>query len=195
MTTSLIEQEIQLLETFSKQGDSYTNNEGRYGWRNPIRSDTGDLLRCLTLSAAPRRTLEIGTGHGLSALYMVSGLSDHAQQHIDTIEFDADVARSSQARFDTCRAPVTVKQGEAVDVIGQLSGSYDMVFFDAQKNHYLRQLLALLERKLIGPGTVILADNVIDRRSECEDFLAWFGATPVDHYILRTECGLLVAHL
>ncbi|MFM7727311.1 MAG: O-methyltransferase, partial [Flavobacteriales bacterium] len=131
MTTPIIEKEIQLLETYSKQGDSYTNNEGRYGWRNPIRSDTGDLMRCLTISVGPKRTLEFGTGHGLSALYMVSGLADFSQQHIDTIEFDAEVAKSSQARFDACQAPVTVKSGEAMDVIAQLTGHYDMVFFDA----------------------------------------------------------------
>jgi len=195
MTTPQIENEIQLLETYSKKGESYTNNEGRYGWRNPIRSDTGDLMRCLTIATNPMRTLEFGTGHGLSTLYMVSGLHNHSTQHIDTIEFDADVSRSSQARFDACKTPVTVKQGEAMDVVATLEGHYDMVFFDAQKSHYHQQLLALVERKIIGKGTVILADNVIDRQEECQSFLDWFTNNSINHYILRTECGLLVAHL
>jgi predicted O-methyltransferase YrrM len=195
LTTPIIEQEIKLLETYSKQGDSYTNNEGRYGWRNPIRSDTGDLMRCLTISVQPRRTLEFGTGHGLSTLYMVAGLKSHTEQHIDSIEFDADVAKSSQERFNTCKAPVTVKAGEAMEVISQLQGHYDMVFFDAQKSHYHQQLLALLEKNLIGPGTVILADNVVDRQTECQNFLDWFTSNTINHYILQTECGLLVAHL
>jgi predicted O-methyltransferase YrrM len=195
MTTNIIEKEIQLLEAYSKQGESYTNNEGRYGWRNPIRSDTGDLMRCLSISIEPKRTLEFGTGHGLSTLYMVAGLKSHTEQHIDSIEFDADVAKSSQERFDQCHAPVTVKQGEAMEVIGNLDGHYDMVFFDAQKSHYHQQLMALLENKLIGAGTIILADNVVDRQSECQNFLDWFTANNINHYILQTECGLLVAHL
>lgn len=195
MTTPLIEKEIQLLETYSKQGESYTNNEGRFGWRNPIRSDTGDLMRCLTITVQPKRTLEFGTGHGLSTLYMVSGLANHHEQHIDTIEFDEGVAASSQQRFNQCQTPVTVKPGEAMHVISNLEGHYDMVFFDAQKSHYHQQLMGLLERNLIGKGTVILADNVVDRQSECQDFLDWFVNNNINHYILQTECGLLVAHL
>lgn len=195
MTTPLIKKEIELLENYSKQGESYTNNEGRYGWRNPIRSDTGDLMRCLTIAVNPKRTLEFGTGHGLSTLYMVAGLQSHTEQYIDTIEFDPDVAESSQERFNQCKVPVTVKQGEAMDVISTLQGHYDMVFFDAQKSHYHQQLIALMDGKHIGKGTVILADNVVDRQSECQNFLDWFVTNNINHYILQTECGLLVAHL
>ena len=195
MTTPLIEKEIQLLETYSKQGESYTNNEGRYGWRNPIRSDTGDLMRCLTIAVNPKRTLEFGTGHGLSTLYMVAGLQSHTEQHIDTIECEAGVAQSSQERFNNCKTPVTVRPGEAMEVIAGLEGHYDMVFFDAQKSHYHQQLMALLDKKLIGKGTVIMADNVVDREEECRNFLNWFIENNINHYILQTECGLLVAHL
>lgn len=195
MITPLIKKELELLETYSKQGESYTNSEGRYGWRNPIRSDTGDIMRCMTIAAHPSRTLEIGTGHGLSTLYIAAGLENPTEQHIDTLEFDADVASSSQERFDKCKVPVKVWQGDAIDAIAKLSGHYDLIFFDAQKNHYHSQLMALLERKLIGPGSVILADNVIDRQSECQDFLDWFNEQNINHYILQTECGLLVARL
>jgi predicted O-methyltransferase YrrM len=195
MTTPIIEKEIALLENYSKQGESYTNAEGRYGWRNPIRKDTGDLMRCLTIATNPTRTLEFGTGHGLSTLYMAAGLKDHSAASIDTIELSAEVAASSQARFDACNICVKVYQGEAMDIIPQLSGHYDMVFFDAQKSHYHQQMMGLLERKLVGPGTVILADNVVDRQSECQDFLDWFTHNNINHYILQTECGLLVAHI
>ena len=75
--------------------------------------------------------------------------------------------------------------GEAGEVIeNQLDSHYDLVFFDAQKSLYHGQLLALLEKGLIGPGTLLLADNVNDRRAECEAFVAWFA-----------EKGLLVCRL
>ena len=93
MTNPTIEAEIKMLETYSKQGESYTNSEGRYGLRNPIRSDTGDLMRCLTIAVSPARTLEFGTGHGLSTLYMASGLKDHTTNSIDTIELSEPVTK------------------------------------------------------------------------------------------------------
>jgi predicted O-methyltransferase YrrM len=94
-----------------------------------------------------------------------------------------------------CQVPVTVRCGEALTVIDGLAGRYDLVFFDAQKNQYQSQLERLLAKGLVGPGTVLLADNVIDRAEECADFLRWFIDREIPHHIIQTECGLLVAKL
>lgn len=193
MRTEKIEAAIAELETYAKHGESYTNADGRYGWHNPIRADTGGLLQALALTASPKRALEIGTAHGLSALYLVSGMPTGS--HLDTIEFHEEVGRNAQSLMDECEVPVKVLIGEARAVIAQLDAPYDLVFFDAQKNQYHPQLLDLLERKLIRPGTVLLADNVIDREEECRLFLDWFVEQGVEHHIVPTECGLLVARL
>ena len=191
-----VRQEIENLETYEKHGESYANADGRHGWRNPIREDTGAILESLTLAAAPKRILEIGTAHGLSALYFVAGLDDWSKAHIDTIEFHEEVAAATSERMKSLAVPVKVLCGEAGEVIeNQLDGHYDVVFFDAQKSLYHGQLLALLEKGLIGPGTLLLADNVNDRRAECEAFVAWFAEKGLLHRIIPTECGLLVCRL
>jgi len=189
--TDRIRQEIAHLESFSKRGESYSDGKGRYGWRNPIREDTGSLLTALVVAASPARMLEIGTAHGLSALYLVSGMSEGGVLH--TIEFDEAVATDTQRRMDACGVPVKVLCGEALQVIAGLEGRYDLVFFDAQKDQYLQQLQALLAGGRVGPGTTLLADNVTDRKAECQPFLDWISANGLRHQILPTECGLLVA--
>lgn len=191
--TERVRREIELLESYNKQGESYSDGKGRYGWRNPIRGDTGGLLQALVVAADPSRILEIGTAHGLSALYLISGARSGTT--MDTIEFDADVAVESQQRMDACNMPVNVCCGEALEVIEGLEGRYDLVFFDAQKNQYKPQLEKLLERGLAGSGTLLLADNVIDRAEECAEFLRWFMDRDIPHHIIGTECGLLVAKL
>jgi predicted O-methyltransferase YrrM len=191
--TERIRQEIEHLESFNKRGESYSDGKGRYGWRNPIREDTGALLTGIVVAASPARILEIGTAHGLSALYLYSGMSVGGVLH--TIEFDEAVAADSQQRMDACKVAVSVLCGEALQVISGLEGRYDLVFFDAQKDQYLAQLQALLARGLAGPGTVLLADNVIDRRDECGPFLDWIAAKGMRHQVLPTECGLLVAKI
>jgi len=143
---------------------------------------------------APSRVLEIGTGHGLSTLYLASGLIN-GYAHIDTLEFDSGVARSTQNRMILCGAPVKVWVGEASSTIPKLKTPYDVVFFDAQKDQYLNQLQLLITHKLLSENCLILADNVTDRRTECQPFLDWFTNEEVSHEILPTECGLLVAHL
>jgi predicted O-methyltransferase YrrM len=82
-----------------------------------------------------------------------------------------------------------------MEVISSLQGFYDLVFFDAQKDHYYKQLKSLISKKLIGKGTLILADNVIDRQTECQPFLDWFKINEMEHQIIPTECGLLIAQL
>jgi predicted O-methyltransferase YrrM len=191
----LLEDEISILEGYSKQGESYSDGQNRFGWRNPIRHDTGNILRILAMASKAGRILEIGTGHGLSTLYLASGLSSEKEWTFDTIELDAAVAGTTQERMDKLQLPVNVLQGDALDVIDQLSNTYQLVFLDAQKSHYHPQLLALLQKNLIGSGTILLADNVIDRQSECQSFLDWFVVHRKHHYILPTECGLLVAIL
>lgn len=191
--TERVRREIELLESYNKQGESYSDGRGRYGWRNPIRGDTGGLLQALVVAADPSRILEIGTAHGLSALYLISGARSGTT--MDTIEFDADVAVETQQRMDACNMPVNVCCGEALEVIEGLEGRYDLVFFDAQKNQYKPQLEKLLERGLAGSGTLLLADNVIDRAEECAEFLRWFIDRDIPHHIIGTECGLLVAKL
>jgi predicted O-methyltransferase YrrM len=149
----------------------------------------------ITSKASPKRVLEIGTAHGLSTLYLVCGLNNELNPTIDTIEFDGQVAESTQKRMTKLEVPVKVHHGEAMDVISSLTGYYDLVFFDAQKNHYYKQLRSLISKGLIGKGSVILADNVIDRQTECQPFLDWFTANDIRHEIIPTECGLLVAQL
>lgn len=191
----MLEEEISILEGYSKQGESYSDGQNRFGWRNPIRHDTGNLLRILAMSSRAGRVLEIGTGHGLSTLYLASGLAPDKTWQFDTIELDAVVAGTTQERMDKLQLPVKVWQGDALDVIHQLPHLYQLVFFDAQKSHYYPQLLALLQNNLVGACTVILADNVIDRQTECQPFLDWFADNQKHHYVLPTECGLLVGVL
>lgn len=139
--------------------------------------------------------MEIGTAHGLSTLYLVCGLNANKNPSIDTIEFDGPVAEATQKRMTNLKVPVKVHHGEAMEVISRLQGFYDLVFFDAQKDHYYKQLKSLISKNLIGKGTLILADNVIDRQTECQPFLDWFKVNEMEHQIIPTECGLLIAQL
>lgn len=179
------------LEAAPKQGESYTNANGRYGWRNPIRSDTGDLLYAIALANKPRRILEVGTAYGLSGMYLAAGLGQWGRML--SIEFHEEVAKIAQQNFDKAGLPVKVLSGDALAVLPTLAHCYDIVFLDAQKDQYVRYLDAMLKHGLVASGTIVLADNVIDRKEECQAFLD--RMKEYEHTIIPTECGLLVARL
>jgi len=195
MLSQIIENGIYKLEKLSKDGESYATSNGDFGWRNPIRKDTGRIIQSLVIATNPKNILEIGTAHGLSALYLYKGLRENSETTFDTIEFDVSVAKSTQEFFQNINVPINVHAGEAMEVIAKLNKKYDLVFFDAQKTHYGKQLNLLIEKQLLSSNCTILADNVIDRQDECKDFLDWFIINKINHTIIKTECGLLVANL
>lgn len=191
--TDRVQAVIDRLEAMSKQGESY-DEKGRHGWRNPIRQDTGPLLEALVLAAAPWLVLEIGTAHGLSGCYIARRIPDGGG--MASIEWDEPTAQEAQANFNEAGLPVKVHCGDAMKIIAEMAKArfperFNMVFLDANKSGYGEQFLKLKELNLLAPRCLIVADNVIDRASELQDFMELMKQ--YQHMVVPTECGLLVA--
>lgn len=121
--------------------------------------DIGRLLAALTAASGGRSVLEIGTFVGISAAWMERGL--HPEGHIDTLEFDEEVARDTTAWVASVglRDRVKVHVGPALETLGRLSdASYDICWIDADKTGYPDYLEHAI--RLVRPGGMILADNV-----------------------------------
>lgn len=187
--TKETQQVIDTLEVMPKHGTAY-DEKGRHGWRNPIRSDTGGLLRSLVIATGALRILEIGTAHGLSGCYLASALSSLGEMH--TIEWDEATAKEAQENFNKAGLPVKVYSGDALKIISELEGTFDFVFLDANKDGYLEQLNLLKKKGLLTNDVTIVADNVIDRATEMADFLSFMESSSE---IINTECGLLVGKM
>lgn len=184
-----IQKVIERLEQMPKQGESY-DQKGRHGWRNPIRSDTGPLLQSYVIAQNPKKILEIGTAHGLSACYLGTHLNGGS---IDTIEWDEETAKEAQRNLNEAGIKALVYIGDALQIIPRLQGPYQMVFLDANKDGYLEQIKLLKSSGLLSGNCLVLADNVIDRQKECQDFLDFMEKyNPIT---IPTECGLLVARV
>lgn len=181
-----MKQVIARLEEMPKQGVSY-DQKGRHGWRNPIRADTGSLLQSFVMARNPERILEIGTAHGLSACY----LGTHLKGTLDTIEWDEETANEAKINLIEAGIKARVYNGDALRIIPTLEGQYQLVFLDANKDGYLEQFQLLQAHNLLAENCLVLADNVIDRQKECQNFLDWM--VRYNSVVIPTECGLLVA--
>ena len=71
--------------------------------------------------------------------------------------------RIAQARRNFRQASmesrITLMEGDAGELLGQLSGSYDFIFMDAAKGQYLHWLPQILGR--MDEGAVLFSDNVL----------------------------------
>lgn len=104
--------------------------------------------------------LEIGcyTGYSAMAWHEATG---SLQSEIITLELDPKMIAASRRTFDKYHLNdrVTLIEGPAGDSIPRLTGQFDLVFVDANKDGYQDYVAKILDRKLLSPGGLILCDN------------------------------------
>jgi caffeoyl-CoA O-methyltransferase len=135
-----------------------------------ISAEDGRFLRLLIATGHTQRALEIGGANGYSAIWIGLGLRETGGRLV-TIEYDP--ARAKDAAANVARAGlsdiVQVIPGDAFKEIPKLQGQFDFVFLDAWKRDYQRFFDLVFPR--MPKGSLFLAHNVINKRSEMPDFL------------------------
>ena len=124
-----------------------------------IRKETQSFLKVLLMMKKPVRILEVGTAVGFSAILMSEYMPEEG--HITTIENYEKRIPVAMENFKRAgkEDKITLIEGDAMEVMKSLSGSYDFIFMDAAKGqyiHYLPEVLRILE-----PGGVLISDNVL----------------------------------
>ena len=124
-----------------------------------VRKSMQSLLKFLLALSKPKNVLEVGTAIGFSALLM----SEYAPAdcHITTIE--KYEKRIPIARENFKRAgkedKITLLEGDAIEILKELEGPYDMIFMDAAKGQYINFMPDIL--RLLAPGGMLVSDNVL----------------------------------
>lgn len=124
-----------------------------------IRKEMQSFLKVLLRIQRPGRILEVGTAVGFSAILMSEYVSEDAR--ITTIENYEKRIQEARANFRRAGrdGQITLLEGDAMDVLPELNGSYDFIFMDAAKGQYMAYFPEVL--RLLSPGGILLSDNVL----------------------------------
>jgi predicted O-methyltransferase YrrM len=136
-----------------------------------IGPDKGQILIEVIRKTKPLRILEIGTLRGYSAILMAKELDSCA--HIATIEIRVGEARRARENIERAKVlpKIDVIAGDAIRVLPQMTGKFDMVFIDGDKEEY-SEYLRLIEGKL-HKGSVVVADNAGVSAVQMRDYLGY----------------------
>jgi caffeoyl-CoA O-methyltransferase len=121
----------------------------------------GQALKFLVHMTGARRVLEVGMFTGYSALAMAEALPDGGE--VVACEVDAFVADFARECFDASPVGnrITIEVGPAIETLRSISGTFDLVFIDADKTGYLDYYRHLLDSDLLAPRAVIAVDNTL----------------------------------
>lgn len=127
----------------------------------PIGPGGGAALRFLASAIEARAVVEIGTGTGVSGLWLMRGM--RSDGILTTVDIEAEhqrLARESFTEAGIASQRVRTIAGSALDVLPRLTdGHYDLVFADGDKAEYAAYLTEAL--RLLRPGGIVAFDNAL----------------------------------
>jgi predicted O-methyltransferase YrrM len=142
--------------------------------------EVGGFLNLLIRLLAARTIVEVGTSYGYTALWMGEAARNTGGRVIGIEYYAAKCARARELVDQAgLSGIVTVRQGDALEIVGELEGPIDMAFIDAAKPDYTTYFDALLPR--LRTGGCIVADNMIlpeRAREEARAYQAYVRAKP-----------------
>jgi predicted O-methyltransferase YrrM len=127
----------------------------------PIGPAGGATLRVLAAATGATNVVEVGTGAGVSGLYLMSGMADGGQ--FISIDIEGEHQRAAKDAFTEAGIPATryrLINGSAPDVLPRMRDeTYDLVFVDADKTAYVVYFEQAL--RMLRPGGVMAFDNAL----------------------------------
>ena len=127
----------------------------------PVMPGAGAALRLLAAAANAKAVVEVGTGAGVSGLWLLSGMP--ADGILTTIDVEAEHQRAAKLAYTAAGVPpqrTRVITGRALDVLPRLTdAAYDMVVIDGDKAEYPQYVEQAL--RLLRPGGVLALDNML----------------------------------
>lgn len=122
-----------------------------------IPHETVIYFQMLLSLLQPKRILEIGTAIGFSALIMAQEVPNAEIVTIDRNPEMIELAKKNLGKYDH-RNQIILKEGDAADILKELSGSFDVIFMDSAKSKYIEFLPIALD--LLSENGVILMDDI-----------------------------------
>ena len=121
-----------------------------------VDAATGAALRLLVAAASARAVIELGTGAGISALYLLAGMPDDGI--LTTIDAETEhqrLAKQSLGEAGYASGRVRLIAGRALEVLPRLSdAAYDLVFCDAARSENRDYLEGAV--RVLRPGGVVV---------------------------------------
>lgn len=160
------------------------------GFGMPSDRQTGALLRTLVASKPGGRILELGTGTGLGAAWLLDGMD--ADARLDSVELDEACQGLAREHLGT-DPRVTFHGGDGLAFLeAQADARYDLIYADTWPGKYVgfEHTLRILKR-----GGMVVLDDMLpqpnwpaDHPPKVEALLATLASLSAAEYVIVHQC-------
>jgi predicted O-methyltransferase YrrM len=151
-----------------------------------VARTTGQFLFAYVAGQTGCEVLEIGGSRGFSTIWLASGArilgGRVVSLELDPVKCEAWRRNVAEAGLEEWAELI---EGDAHETLARLDEPFDVVFLDAEKDDYERYFE--LVRRLLEPGAVVIADNVL---SHAETLGAYSAARQADPTLISVTIPL-----
>lgn len=180
------------LEQFGADNDDGQNDRSKKMLN--LESDAALFISILARNGQCKRMLEIGTSNGYSTIWW-AWVAAQTNGHVTSIELSPEKQEMAKANLKRAALDhqVELLLGDATEIVKSLDGTFDFVFFDADRLSAPEQLQLLLPK--IETGALVLADNVLSHPDQIAGYLDAINALDdFDHMVINVGKGISLAY-
>lgn len=123
-----------------------------------IPHETVVFMQFLLGQLKPEKILEIGTAIGFSSSLMARYVGENGLvTTIDRFDLMIEKAKKTYQRLENADK-IQLMEGQASDILPELTGTYDFIFMDSAKSKYIEFLPDCL--RLLRKGGVLMVDDI-----------------------------------
>jgi caffeoyl-CoA O-methyltransferase len=160
-----------------------------------VPREDGQMLRLLAAASGARTVLEIGTSNGVSAIWIGLAVAENGGK-ITTLEINPEKVALARENFKKAGMEkiITVIEGDALEELAKLAGSFDFVFIDANKPDYKRYFDLTFPK--LAKGGLIVAHNTYSMAERVQNFLDTVENHPqlITQTLRASETGMTICY-
>lgn len=119
----------------------------------------GRMLKMFCRMMNPKYILEIGTYTAYATLCLAEGADDDAEIHTIEVNDELEDFILKHLHKSKLKDKIHLHIGDAMEIIPQIDRTFDLVFIDANKRHYIEYYNLIFDK--VRPGGLIIADNTL----------------------------------
>jgi predicted O-methyltransferase YrrM len=183
---------LQEIERHGRENDALVSERPRMMLN--LDPASAQLISILVRASGVTRALEVGTSNAYSTIWLAWSLAPVGGK---IISIDRNPNKHALARENLRRAGlldvVELRAGDAVEIVGQVSGPFDLVFLDADRKMFPEVMKILLPK--LAPKALVIADNVLSHPEDIAEYLKLMSSlADFQHTIVPVGKGLSIAY-